>query len=75
MVASDWSLIALVCFHPQRLMQYLASRNTLFNLNNFLDKAALQGEQTAGGCLGKKKTPDAAKPLTNNLSVTEAPGH
>ncbi|XP_035508897.1 phosphatidylinositol-binding clathrin assembly protein-like [Morone saxatilis] len=26
-----------------RLMQYLASRNTLFNLNNFLDKAALQG--------------------------------
>ncbi|XP_078786800.1 phosphatidylinositol-binding clathrin assembly protein isoform X4 [Oryzias latipes] len=24
-------------------MQYLASRNTLFNLNNFLDKAALQG--------------------------------
>lgn len=25
-------------------MQYLASRNTLFNLNNFLDKAALQGD-------------------------------
>ncbi|KAJ3589218.1 hypothetical protein NHX12_010065, partial [Muraenolepis orangiensis] len=31
--------------HPptQRLIQYLASRNTLFNLNNFLDKSALQG--------------------------------
>ncbi|KAG7248246.1 hypothetical protein CRUP_030108, partial [Coryphaenoides rupestris] len=26
-----------------RLIQYLASRNTLFNLNNFLDKGALQG--------------------------------
>lgn len=30
-------------------MQYLASRNTLFNLNNFLDKAALQGDLTPGG--------------------------
>lgn len=28
----------------QRFIQYLASRNTLFNLNNFLDKGALQGE-------------------------------
>ncbi len=28
---------------PQRFIQYLASRNTLFNLNNFLDKGALQG--------------------------------
>uniref|UniRef100_A0A3Q3FYS0 Si:ch211-200p22.4 n=1 Tax=Kryptolebias marmoratus TaxID=37003 RepID=A0A3Q3FYS0_KRYMA len=27
----------------QRFIQYLASRNTLFNLNNFLDKGALQG--------------------------------
>ncbi|XP_053570152.1 phosphatidylinositol-binding clathrin assembly protein [Bombina bombina] len=26
-----------------RFIQYLASRNTLFNLNNFLDKGALQG--------------------------------
>uniref|UniRef100_A0A4W5KD69 Si:ch211-200p22.4 n=1 Tax=Hucho hucho TaxID=62062 RepID=A0A4W5KD69_9TELE len=26
-----------------RLIQYLASRNTLFNLSNFLDKGALQG--------------------------------
>ncbi|MEQ2173962.1 hypothetical protein GOODEAATRI_002946, partial [Goodea atripinnis] len=26
-----------------RFTQYLASRNTLFNLNNFLDKGALQG--------------------------------
>ncbi|TNN33927.1 Phosphatidylinositol-binding clathrin assembly protein [Liparis tanakae] len=29
--------------HQLRLIQYLASRNTLFNLNNFLDKGALQG--------------------------------
>lgn len=29
----------------QRFIQYLASRNTLFNLNNFLDKGALQGGQ------------------------------
>lgn len=28
----------------QRFIQYLASRNTLFNLNNFLDKGALQGK-------------------------------
>ncbi|KAL6118248.1 uncharacterized protein ACO6RY_03083 [Pungitius sinensis] len=27
----------------ERLIQYLASRNSLFNLNNFLDKGALQG--------------------------------
>ncbi|XP_005748016.1 phosphatidylinositol-binding clathrin assembly protein [Pundamilia nyererei] len=27
----------------ERFIQYLASRNTLFNLNNFLDKGALQG--------------------------------
>ncbi|TKS93079.1 Phosphatidylinositol-binding clathrin assembly protein [Collichthys lucidus] len=27
----------------QRFIQYLASRNTLFNLHNFLDKGALQG--------------------------------
>jgi len=33
-------------FPPQRLIQYLASRNTLFNLNNFLDKGALQGNAT-----------------------------
>lgn len=35
----------------QRLMQYLASRNTLFNLNNFLDKAALQGDLIGVVCL------------------------
>ena len=34
--------LSLSLFH-QRLIQYLASRNTLFNLNNFLDKGALQG--------------------------------
>lgn len=28
----------------QRFIQYLASRNTLFNLSNFLDKGALQGK-------------------------------
>uniref|UniRef100_A0A8C7ZBA3 Phosphatidylinositol-binding clathrin assembly protein n=1 Tax=Oryzias sinensis TaxID=183150 RepID=A0A8C7ZBA3_9TELE len=33
----------LMMYGNDRLMQYLASRNTLFNLNNFLDKAALQG--------------------------------
>lgn len=27
----------------QRFVQYLASRNTLFNLSNFLDKSGLQG--------------------------------
>lgn len=27
----------------QRFIQYLASRNTLFNLSNFLDKSGLQG--------------------------------
>ncbi|KAG7220103.1 hypothetical protein INR49_008997 [Caranx melampygus] len=32
----------LMMYGNERLMQYLASRNTLFNLNNFLDKAALQ---------------------------------
>lgn len=31
-------------FFLQRFIQYLASRNTLFNLNNFLDKGALQGK-------------------------------
>ena len=30
-------------FFAQRFIQYLASRNTLFNLSNFLDKSGLQG--------------------------------
>lgn len=30
-------------FFFQRFIQYLASRNTLFNLSNFLDKSGLQG--------------------------------
>lgn len=30
--------------HQQRFIQYLASRNTLFNLNNYLDKSAMQGK-------------------------------
>lgn len=29
----------------QRFVQYLASRNTLFNLSNFLDKSGLQGSE------------------------------
>uniref|UniRef100_A0A3Q2CSR4 Si:ch211-200p22.4 n=1 Tax=Cyprinodon variegatus TaxID=28743 RepID=A0A3Q2CSR4_CYPVA len=49
--ASDWSnlhplnTIHISCLVPYQLrfIQYLASRNTLFNLNNFLDKGALQG--------------------------------
>uniref|UniRef100_A0A3P9LXP8 ENTH domain-containing protein n=1 Tax=Oryzias latipes TaxID=8090 RepID=A0A3P9LXP8_ORYLA len=39
-LCSDPSL----CFlSVQRFVQYLASRNTLFNLSNFLDKSGLQG--------------------------------
>ncbi|CAG11738.1 unnamed protein product [Tetraodon nigroviridis] len=49
--SSSWIVVfkALITTHHlmmygnERLMQYLASRNALFNLNNFLDKAALQG--------------------------------
>ncbi|XP_078020191.1 phosphatidylinositol-binding clathrin assembly protein isoform X8 [Epinephelus lanceolatus] len=33
----------LMMYGNERFIQYLASRNTLFNLNNFLDKGALQG--------------------------------
>ncbi|XP_044040476.1 phosphatidylinositol-binding clathrin assembly protein isoform X5 [Siniperca chuatsi] len=33
----------LMMYGNERFTQYLASRNTLFNLNNFLDKGALQG--------------------------------
>lgn len=47
----DTSLTLFSIFPSQRLMQYLASRNTLFNLNNFLDKAALQGDLMPFGCL------------------------
>lgn len=40
------SLVSLnQCFTlMQRFIQYLASRNTLFNLSNFLDKSGLQGK-------------------------------
>uniref|UniRef100_A0A4W6CG35 Si:ch211-200p22.4 n=1 Tax=Lates calcarifer TaxID=8187 RepID=A0A4W6CG35_LATCA len=31
----------LMMYGNERFIQYLASRNTLFNLNNFLDKGAL----------------------------------
>uniref|UniRef100_A0A3B3CGQ7 Phosphatidylinositol-binding clathrin assembly protein n=1 Tax=Oryzias melastigma TaxID=30732 RepID=A0A3B3CGQ7_ORYME len=34
----------LMMYGNERFIQYLASRNTLFNLNNFLDKGALQGK-------------------------------
>ncbi|KAM4565219.1 phosphatidylinositol-binding clathrin assembly protein isoform 3-T4 [Fundulus diaphanus] len=48
---SSWVVVfkALITTHQlmmygnERFIQYLASRNTLFNLNNFLDKGALQG--------------------------------
>ena len=30
----------------QRFIQYLASRNTLFNLSNFLDKSGSHGKDT-----------------------------
>ncbi|XP_067842404.1 phosphatidylinositol binding clathrin assembly protein a isoform X15 [Heptranchias perlo] len=33
----------LMVYGNERFIQYLASRNTLFNLNNFLDKSGLQG--------------------------------
>ncbi|XP_072573710.1 phosphatidylinositol-binding clathrin assembly protein isoform X2 [Paramormyrops kingsleyae] len=33
----------LMMYGNERFIQYLASRNTLFNLNNFIDKGALQG--------------------------------
>ncbi|XP_024916151.1 phosphatidylinositol-binding clathrin assembly protein isoform X3 [Cynoglossus semilaevis] len=33
----------LMMYGNERFIQYLASRNTLFNLHNFLDKGALQG--------------------------------
>ncbi|XP_030065850.1 phosphatidylinositol-binding clathrin assembly protein [Microcaecilia unicolor] len=33
----------LMMYGEERFIQYLASRNTLFNLNNFLDKSAMQG--------------------------------
>ncbi|XP_072361647.1 phosphatidylinositol-binding clathrin assembly protein-like isoform X10 [Scyliorhinus torazame] len=48
---SSWVVVfkALIATHHlmmygnERFIQYLASRNTLFNLNNFLDKSAMQG--------------------------------
>ncbi|XP_075930681.1 clathrin coat assembly protein AP180-like isoform X9 [Petromyzon marinus] len=33
----------LMCNGNERFIQYLASRNTLFNLSNFLDKSGVQG--------------------------------
>ncbi|XP_015707899.1 phosphatidylinositol-binding clathrin assembly protein isoform X12 [Excalfactoria chinensis] len=40
----------LMVYGNERFIQYLASRNTLFNLSNFLDKSGLQG--VLGGSLG-----------------------
>uniref|UniRef100_A0A2K6KFV4 Phosphatidylinositol-binding clathrin assembly protein n=1 Tax=Rhinopithecus bieti TaxID=61621 RepID=A0A2K6KFV4_RHIBE len=34
----------LMVYGNERFIQYLASRNTLFNLSNFLDKSGLQGK-------------------------------
>lgn len=36
----------LMVYGNERFIQYLASRNTLFNLSNFLDKSGLQGKDT-----------------------------
>ncbi|XP_055493197.1 phosphatidylinositol binding clathrin assembly protein a isoform X3 [Leucoraja erinacea] len=49
--SSSWVVVfkSLITTHQmmvygnERFIQYLASRNTLFNLNNFLDKSGLQG--------------------------------
>lgn len=39
-----YAFVFFFCFFfLQRFIQYLASRNTLFNLSNFLDKSGLQG--------------------------------
>uniref|UniRef100_A0A672IFF2 Phosphatidylinositol-binding clathrin assembly protein n=1 Tax=Salarias fasciatus TaxID=181472 RepID=A0A672IFF2_SALFA len=40
----------LMMYGNERFIQYLASRNTLFNLNNFLDKGALQGKTHVNRC-------------------------
>lgn len=40
----------LMMYGNERFIQYLASRNTLFNLNNFLDKGALQGKAHTNPC-------------------------
>ncbi|XP_010862258.1 phosphatidylinositol binding clathrin assembly protein b isoform X3 [Esox lucius] len=38
----------LMVYGNERFVQYLASRNTLFNLSNFLDKSGLQGLSLPG---------------------------
>ncbi|XP_063063236.1 phosphatidylinositol binding clathrin assembly protein b isoform X3 [Engraulis encrasicolus] len=38
----------LMVYGNERFVQYLASRNTLFNLSNFLDKSGLQGATLHG---------------------------
>lgn len=45
MSLSEWNIVVVKCCQSllQRFVQYLASRNTLFNLSNFLDKSGLQG--------------------------------
>ena len=45
MVDSVVMLCLTVFLLLQRFVQYLASRNTLFNLSNFLDKSGLQGSE------------------------------
>lgn len=45
----------------QRFIQYLASRNTLFNLNNFLDKGALQGRRLPDASRGSDVSGDARR--------------
>lgn len=43
-------LFCVVSFLLQRLIQYLASRNTLFNLHNFLDKGKTHKPSTCVVC-------------------------
>lgn len=43
---SDTSCDKKNYFVLQRFIQYLASRNTLFNLSNFLDKSGSHGKPT-----------------------------
>ncbi|KAH0540209.1 hypothetical protein KQX54_014541, partial [Cotesia glomerata] len=36
----------LLCYGNERFTQYLASSNSTFQLNNFLDKSGVQGKET-----------------------------
>nr|XP_014343271.1 PREDICTED: phosphatidylinositol-binding clathrin assembly protein-like [Latimeria chalumnae] len=53
----------LMMYGNERFTQYLASRNTLFNLNNFLDKGALQGDHRTDGVMRTMSTEKLLKTL------------